>query len=48
MSGHAYTDDQLVEQPAIGLFGELGWTMAGPPPIAIVAGEQISRSFIFE
>ena len=24
MSGHAYTEDQLVEQPAIGLFAELG------------------------
>lgn len=23
---HAYTEDQLVEQPAIGLFEELGWT----------------------
>jgi hypothetical protein len=23
---HAYTEDQLVEQPAIGLFAELGWT----------------------
>jgi len=23
---HAYTEDQLVEQPAIGLFVELGWT----------------------
>jgi type I restriction enzyme, R subunit len=22
---HAYSEDQLVEQPAIGLFGELGW-----------------------
>jgi type I restriction enzyme R subunit len=22
---HAYTEDLLVEQPAIGLFGELGW-----------------------
>ena len=22
---HAYTEDQLVEQPAIGLFVELGW-----------------------
>jgi type I restriction enzyme R subunit len=22
---HAYTEDQLVEQPAIGLFSELGW-----------------------
>jgi hypothetical protein len=23
---HAYTEDQLVGQPAIGLFAELGWT----------------------
>ncbi|GEM_PF-13395 len=26
MSPHPYTEDQLVEQPAIGLFAELGWT----------------------
>ena len=39
MSGHAYTEDQLVEQPAIGLFAELGWQVAGPPPTAGVAGE---------
>jgi type I restriction enzyme R subunit len=25
---HAYTEDQLVEQPAIGLFAELGWATA--------------------
>ena len=25
MSAHPYTEDQLVEQPAIGLFTELGW-----------------------
>jgi type I restriction enzyme R subunit len=25
MTGHAYSEDQLVEQPAIGLFAELGW-----------------------
>jgi type I restriction enzyme R subunit len=25
MSANAYTEDQLVEQPAIGLFGALGW-----------------------
>ena len=25
MSPHAYTEDQLVEQPAIGLFATLGW-----------------------
>jgi type I restriction enzyme, R subunit len=23
---HAYTEDQLVKQPAIGLFARLGWT----------------------
>ena len=25
MSPHAFTEDQLVEQPAVGLFAELGW-----------------------
>lgn len=25
MSPHAYTEEQLVEQPAIGLFASLGW-----------------------
>ncbi len=25
MSGHSYNEDQLVEQPAIGLFASLGW-----------------------
>jgi hypothetical protein len=28
---HAYTEDQLVEQPAIGLFAELGWTSEPVP-----------------
>jgi hypothetical protein len=36
---YAYTEDQLVEQPAIGLFAELGRDVAGPPPNAGVAGE---------
>jgi type I restriction enzyme R subunit len=36
---HAYTEDQLVEQPAIGLFEGLGWGVAGPPLSAGVAGE---------
>jgi len=27
---HAYTEDQLVEQPAIGIFAELGWQVAVP------------------
>lgn len=25
MSSHAWTEDRLVEQPAIGLFAALGW-----------------------
>jgi type I restriction enzyme, R subunit len=25
MNAHAYSEDQLVEQPAIGLFAALGW-----------------------
>ena len=56
MSAHAYTEDQLVEQPAKaggppspwsspsgreddGLFAELGWAVAGPPPNTGVASE---------
>jgi predicted nuclease of restriction endonuclease-like (RecB) superfamily len=38
---HAYTEDQLVEQPAIGLFAGLGWALAGSPPNAGVAGETV-------
>ncbi|HEU5125248.1 MAG TPA: hypothetical protein VFW05_14435 [Verrucomicrobiae bacterium] len=34
---HAYTEDQLVEQPAIGLFTELRWTVV--PPNAGITGE---------
>jgi type I restriction enzyme R subunit len=26
MSAHRRTEDQLIEQPAIGLFVDLGWT----------------------
>ena len=29
MSAYAYTEDQLVEQPAIGWFAELGWQHRG-------------------
>lgn len=25
MTAHAYSEDQLVEQPAIGLLAEIGW-----------------------
>jgi type I restriction enzyme, R subunit len=42
MSAHAYTENQLVEQPAIGLFAELGWQ-------TVVAMEEVfdigSRAF---
>jgi hypothetical protein len=38
MSAHAYTEYQLVEQPAIGLFADLGWAVAGPPPNALLLG----------
>jgi type I restriction enzyme R subunit len=43
---HAYTEDQLVEQPAIGLFAELGWQVAGPPPNAGVAGEPADAGLL--
>ncbi len=32
MSSHAYSEDQLVEQPAVGLFSELGWRVASSRP----------------
>ena len=36
---NAYTENQLVGLPAIGLFAELGWQVAAPPPSGGVAGE---------
>jgi hypothetical protein len=40
---HAYTEDQLVEQPAVALLAELGWTIAGPHPAHVYeAGAQRS------
>ena len=32
MTPHPYTEDQLIEQPAIGLFAALGWQVALPRP----------------
>ncbi len=29
---HAYTEDQLVEQPAMRLLVDLGWSLAQPHP----------------
>ncbi len=40
MSAHAYSEDQLVEQPALALFAELGWPIARPPPNGGVAGKS--------
>ena len=41
MSTHAYTEDQLVEQPAIGLFAALGWqTMSASEEIFGVSSEE--------
>jgi type I restriction enzyme, R subunit len=43
MSPHAYTEDQLVEQPAIGLFAELGWTPASALEETFGAGGTLGR-----
>jgi hypothetical protein len=51
MSAHAYSEDQLVEQPAIGLFAELGWQTVSAlerlnpalTPEVITAGGLIER-----
>lgn len=47
MTPHPYTEDQLVEQPAIGLFAALGWqticaleeTFGPSPPAPLPKGE---------
>jgi type I restriction enzyme, R subunit len=43
MSGHAYNEDQLVEQPAIQLLAELGWDIAfsNPHPSPLPEGEVL-------
>jgi len=46
MPAHAYTEGQLVEQPAIGLFAELGWQVARPPINAGVAGEPADAGLL--
>jgi type I restriction enzyme, R subunit len=40
---HAYTEDQLVEQPAIGLFAELGWQTVSAVEEAFGAGGTLGR-----
>lgn len=47
MSAHGYNEDPLVEQPAVGLFAELGWTtvsaMEELNPRAAARGHQRCR-----
>lgn len=43
MSPHAYTEDQLVEQPAIGLFGQLGWQTVSAMEETFGPGGRLGR-----
>ena len=43
MSPHAYTEDQLVEQPAIGLFSSLGWQTVSAMEEAFGPGGTLGR-----
>ena len=43
MSPHAYTEDQLVEQPAIGLFAALGWQTVSALEETFGAGGTLGR-----
>ena len=43
MSTHAYSEDQLVEQPAIGLFAALGWEMKSALEETFGPGSSLGR-----
>ena len=43
MTTRAYTEDQLVEQPAIGLFAELGWQTVSAMEEEFGAGGTLGR-----
>jgi type I restriction enzyme R subunit len=43
MTTHAYTEDQLVEQPAIGLFAALGWQTVSAMEETFGAGGTLGR-----
>ena len=43
MSTHAYSEDQLVEQPAIKLFAELGWKSVSAQDETFGAGGTLGR-----
>ena len=40
---HAYSEDQLVEQPAIGLFATLGWQMVSALEEVFGSGGTLGR-----
>ncbi len=43
MTPHAYTEDQLVEQPAIGLFADLGWQTVSAMEETLGPGGTLGR-----
>jgi type I restriction enzyme R subunit len=43
MISHAYSEDQLVEQPAIGLFAALGWQTVSALEEIFGAGGTLGR-----
>ena len=43
MSAHACTEDQLVEQPAIGLFAERGWQVSSASEETFSAAGTLQR-----
>ncbi|MBK7780821.1 MAG: hypothetical protein IPJ58_08665 [Ardenticatenia bacterium] len=43
MTAHPYTEDQLVEQPAIGLFADLGWQTVSAMEERFGPGGTLSR-----
>jgi type I restriction enzyme R subunit len=43
MTAHPYTEDQLVEQPAIGLFADLGWQTVSAMEEALGPGGTLGR-----
>ena len=43
MNAHAYTEDQLVEQPAIRLFADMGWQTLSAMDETLGAGSLLGR-----
>lgn len=48
MNAHAYTEDRLVEQPAIGLFAEPGWQTASAMEEQFGVGDTLGRENLGE